>query len=105
MGWANMRDRMLDRVVDTFADGSAQYIANQSGPISLPFKVILERNLERTGPDGVFLTDSVGITWRKPDLLTVERGGVLIIGAERFIVEEVISDDGYMMTAACMVQP
>ncbi|MBX9754648.1 MAG: hypothetical protein K2X80_07835 [Pseudomonadaceae bacterium] len=68
-------------------------------------ELIIDRNLQRAGPDGLYLSDQVGITWAASAMLTANRGGLFEIGVQRFMVEELIVDDGYMLTAACMVAP
>lgn len=103
MGWANMRDRMLRTTVAVLNDGCATY---QDPAGSVPIggvEVLVDYNLQRAGPDGVFITDQVGITWRKAELPSAGRGGVFTHNGKRYLVEEVIANDGHMITAACMV--
>ncbi|MCY1561184.1 hypothetical protein D9M68_984110 [compost metagenome] len=68
-------------------------------------QVIIDRNLLQSGAEGVFRSDAVGVTWRREELAKAERGGFFLFGAERFLVEDIIADDGYMITAACMGAP
>ena len=105
MAWAEMRDRMHRSVVGQLKDGTAQYTGRTGAPVVADVEVLVDRNLMQTGPDGMFRSDAVGVTWRKEQLQAVERGGVFLFGAERLVVEDTISDDGQMATAACMVQP
>lgn len=105
MAWAAMRDRMHRHVVATLNDGIAQYQARAGDPVLSGLTVIIDRNLMQNGPDGVFRSNAVGVTWHKCQLAEVERGGVFTYGSERLVVEDTISDDGHMVTAACMVQP
>ena len=105
MGWAEMRDRMHERVVAHLNDGCAQYQSHDGAPSQSGVTVIIDRNLMQSGPEGMFRSDAVGVSWRKCQLATVVRGGIFTYGGERLVVEDVISDDGHMVTAACMVQP
>ena len=104
MGWAEMRDRMHERVVARLNDGCAQYQGLGGAPTHSVVTVIIDRNLMQAGPEGMFRSDAVGVTWRKSQLATVVRGGIFTYGAERLVVESIIADDGQMVTAACMVQ-
>lgn len=105
MGWAEMRDRMHERVVARLNDGCADYQGQNGTLVFQGLTVIIDRNLMQTGPDGMFPSDSVGVSWRKSQLATAERGGVFTFSGERLVVEQIIADDGHMVTAACMVQP
>ena len=97
--------RMDSRVQISLGNGTAQYTGRTGAPVVADIEVLVDRNLMQTGPDGMFRSDAVGVTWRKEQLQAVERGGVFLFGAERLVVEDTISDDGQMATAACMVQP
>ena len=105
MGWAEMRDRMHERVVARLNDGCADYQGQNGTLVFQGLTVIIDRNLMQSGPEGMFRSDAVGVSWRKCQLATVVRGGIFTYGGERLVVEDVISDDGHMVTAACMVQP
>lgn len=61
----------------------------------------VDRNVERAGADGAFVAVPVAITWPRAALAKVSRGGRFIVGAEAFVVEVVIADDGQWLTAAC----
>jgi hypothetical protein len=103
MAWADMRDRMHQRVVAHLNDGVAEY---RNGEIVVPgIDVMVERNLMQNGADGVFRSNAVGISWRTAQLSGVSRGGVFTHCGASYVVEDVITDDGHMITAACMVQP
>lgn len=105
MGWASMRDRMLNQAVSTFKDGAAQYTGPGGSPAASGVSVIIDRNLMQSGAEGMFRSDAVGVSWRKPELAAVARGGVFTVAGESFTVEDIIADDGHMITAACMVTP
>lgn len=98
-----MRDRMLNQAVSTFSDGSAQYAVPGGPPPVVGISVIIDRNLMQSGAEGMFRSDAVGLSWRKPVLASVARGGVFTVGGESFTVEDIVFDDGHMITAACMV--
>lgn len=102
MAWADMRDRMHERVVAHLNDGTAEYNANDGTPPVRCLPVIVENNLMQNGPEGLMRSDAIGVTWRKQLLETAERGGVFTHCGRRLIVEQVIADDGHMVTAACM---
>lgn len=102
MGWAAARDRLHRRVTATFQDGLATYQGPNGEPPVSGVSVIIDRNLMQSGPDGMFRSDATGVSWRVAQLCRVTRGGVFSVGCERFTVEETISDDGHMATAACM---
>jgi len=99
-----MRDRMHQRVVGRLNDGSAQY-QPQAGAVLAGIEVIVDHNLMQNGPEGVFRSNAVGISWRKAQLPKAERGGVFLHCGVSYVVEEIIADDGHMITAACMVSP
>ena len=100
-----MRDRMHERVVGKLNDGCAQYQGPGGAPVCQLPEVIVDRNLMQNGPDGMFPSDAVGVSWRKPLLPDAARGGIFTFCGERLLVEQIIADDGHMVTAACMVQP
>lgn len=67
--------------------------------------LMIDRNLQHEGPEGTFLTDAVGISWPASQMASAERGGVFEVGSDRFIIDDLIADDGHYLTASCMVQP
>lgn len=99
MSWATIRDRMDRRVVARLKDGHATY---QGSGIPAEAEVIVERNLMMNGPDGLFRSEATGFSWRKCTIPAVTRGGIFLYGGCRYVVEEIVSDDGHMVTAACM---
>lgn len=64
----------------------------------IPLQV--DRNLSYDGPDGVFITDKVGISWLAKDVPTASRGDLFVIGSSRYLVEKLIANDGWLLTAA-----
>jgi hypothetical protein len=64
----------------------------------------IDRNLEMEGAGGRFMTNVIGISWHASALASAKAGDLFVVGAERFIVEKLLADDGHMITAACMVQ-
>ena len=83
MGWAEMRDRMHERVVAHLNDGCAQYQGFDGAPAQSEVTVIIDRNLMQSGPEGMFRSDAVGVSWRKCQLATVVRGGIFTYGDPR----------------------
>lgn len=100
-----MRDRMLKRAVSALKDGTAQYHGRDGVPVGDPIEVIIDYNLMRAGPEGMFPTEAVGVTWRKPLLAYAERGGFFLHEGRKFVVEEPLTDDGHMISVACMEMP
>ena len=95
-----MRNRMDRSVLAKLNDGVAEYRGPGQQP--RPVTVMIEHNLVQIGPDGMFRSDATGFTWRKSELAGAERGDVFTFERCRYVVEEVISDDGHFVTAACM---
>lgn len=95
-----MRNRMDRSVLAKLNDGVAEYRGPGQQP--RPVTVMIEHNLVQNGPDGMFRSDATGFTWRKAELAGAERGDVFTFERCRYVVEEVISDDGHFVTAACM---
>lgn len=105
MAWAGMRDRMLRTTVAVLNDGCATYQSPQGSLIASDVQVLVDYNLQMAGAEGMFLTEQVGITWRKASLPSAGRGGIFTHSGKRYVIEDVIADDGHMITAACMVAP
>jgi len=103
MSWASMRDRMNRKNMRALNDGPACYQGASGSPQDVP-EVMIDFNIARSGPEGVFLTEQTGITYRKDVLCSVARGGIFIYDGRRFVVEEEIADDGMFVTVACMEQ-
>lgn len=105
MSWRAHLDGLNSTVMEVLHDGLAQYIGPQGGAPSAEFPVIIERNLERVGPEGLFVTDAIGIGWNKTDQPQAKRGATITYGHETFVIEEVLSDDGTHVFVACMEAP
>lgn len=86
-------------------DGRGDYLSATGELLASGLELILDRNVERTGPDGCFVSVPVAIAWRKAELPGVARGGRFLVGAQAFVVEAVIGDDGHLLTAACLEAP
>jgi hypothetical protein len=105
MAWSDMRDRMLKSAVAHLNDGTADYQPPGTNPEVTGIDVIVDHNLLQNGADGVFRSNAVGISWRKEQLGSVVRGGVFTHNGASYVVEDTVSDDGHMITVACMVAP
>lgn len=103
-GFGALIDRMDASIMKALNDGLGDYFDAAGLPVAQGIELIVDQNLERAGAGGVFLSDAIGITWNKPDLASVARGGRFLFDSVSYIVEETIADDGHMATAACMVQ-
>lgn len=88
-------------IMASLNDGNGDY-QDPSGRLALGIELIIDRNLQHAGPDGVFLSSAVGITCRNAQVGVVNRGGMFVFGSARLVVETIIADDGHMLTAACM---
>lgn len=94
---------MDDAIEASLSDGYARYEPGRPGGVAVDcVEVMLDENLARNGPDGLVITNTVGITWRKGRLREAERGGVFIMCRRRFIVEQPIAEDGQWVTVACL---
>ncbi|MDH1011991.1 hypothetical protein N5J43_16950 [Pseudomonas nicosulfuronedens] len=101
-----MRDRLHERVVERLNDGTAEYRAKDGRVVISNLTVIVDHNLMQNGPSGLMRSEAVGISWRKPLLDAVERGGMFVLCCgRRLLVEDIAADDGHMVTAACMEVP
>lgn len=98
-------DEIDAAVMAALKDGHGDYFGSAGAPVAQGIELMVDPNLQRVGANGVFLSDAVGITWRKSALAGVTRGGFFDFDGARYIVEETIADDGQWATAACMVQP
>lgn len=102
-GFGNALASMDAAIMRALNDGLGDYFESDGMPTAQGIELIVDHNLERVGAGGVFMSDAVGITWNKPDLASVTRGGYFVFDSVRYIVEETIADDGHMATAVCMV--
>lgn len=84
------------------ADAIGTYQNGQQAPVG-DLDLMLDRGVQLEGANEAFLASTVAITWAVAQMPRAERGGVFAVGLERFTVEQVIADDGHMITAACMV--
>jgi len=98
-----MRNRMNQKTMRTLTDGLATY-TDRNGTTYPPIQIMVDFNIERTGPEGVYLTDQVGITFNASDLSEAGRTGIFVYDCRRFIVEDEIANDGHVITVACMEQ-
>lgn len=105
MSWRAHLDGLNSTVMQALHDGLAQYTDPQGGTPSAEFAVIIEHNLERVGPEGVFITEALGIGWNKTDQPKAQRGAKITYGTQTFVIEEVLSDDGTHVFVACMEAP
>lgn len=101
----DLTERMDAAILASLNDGAADYVDAAGLPVASGVTVIVDRNLERTGADGMFLAIPLAVSWRKADLASVGRGGVFTVGVERYLVESIVGDDGHFVTASCMEAP
>ncbi|SEI99677.1 hypothetical protein SAMN04244572_02383 [Azotobacter beijerinckii] len=98
-------DDLSAAIMASLGDGKADCLDAEGSTVARGIDVIIEHNLQRVGPEGLFVSTAVGITWNTADLPGTERGGTFVVGSRRYLVEEIVSDDGQMATAACMEAP
>jgi len=65
-------------------------------------QLVIDHNLQQVGPQGLQATDALGISCRREQVPDVARGDQFIVGCKRYTVEVVLSNDGHVITAACM---
>lgn len=63
-------------------------------------ELIVLRDVERVGPDGVLVVDQVQVSALACQLDKVRRDGVFTFGAERWKVSVPVRNDGVIVTAA-----
>lgn len=102
MGWASRRARLNRAVARHLSDGTASYQPPHGMGTVAGIPVIVDHNLMQAGAEGVFRTDATGITWNASDLPRAARGGIFTIDCRRYTVEDILRDDGQVITAACM---
>lgn len=105
MAFADLVNDIDAMLMSSLNDGKGDYFDSAGIPVAQGIELIIDRNLQQAGPDGVFLSNAVGITCRNVEVGGVNRGGLFVIGGDRFVVETIIADDGHMLTAACMESP
>lgn len=104
---------MFDALVDdmdaallaSLNDGAADYLDATETLVASGIAVMVDRDVQHAGPDGLFVTVPVSVTWRKAQLAAVERGGRFVVGADTFIVEDILADDGHLITVSCLEAP
>jgi hypothetical protein len=102
--FARMQARLNRVATARLSDSLGSY--QQAGQLPVDGLALqIDRGVDLTGAGDVFQGCTVAITVSKAQLGAVVRGGLFIVGAERFTVERPIADDGHMITAACMVAP
>jgi len=92
--------RLNSTAVDRLTDSTGSY--SHAGTTVPGLPLLIDRNIERAGPDGMFIAVPIAITWRKAGLPSVARGGRFEVDARVYVVEAPIADDGYWMTASCV---
>ena len=89
-------------VMSALNDGCGHYIDAGGVLRAKDIELIIDHNLQRVGPNGALVADALGITYRKAAMQQPERGGVFVFACKRYVVEEIVIDDGDFATAACM---
>lgn len=100
--FSDMVEDMDEQIMFSLADAIGMYRGPELGPVHSGIDLIIDRDVGFAGPEGMLLADAIGITWRRVALPCAERGGIFTVGSTRYVIEKVISDDGHMVTAACM---
>ncbi|MFG5863639.1 hypothetical protein [Metapseudomonas sp. CR1201] len=103
VSFADQAEEVDSILLDTFSDGCGDYHDATGLHVASNIPLIIDHSVVRAGPEGMLITDAVGITWSKTAVPCADvRGGIFFIGAKRYTVEEIVSDDGSLVTAACM---
>ncbi|MEB2328100.1 MAG: hypothetical protein OZ926_14755 [Pseudomonas sp.] len=91
-------------IMASLSDGEGEFI-HPDGQIVRNVPLMLDHNLQINGPEGLYRSDAVGVTWRRQSVpCAVGRGGIFVFRKRRYLVEGILIDDGHMVTAACMEQ-
>lgn len=91
-------------IMASLGDGAGDY-QHQDGQVIRNVELIIDHNLQINGPEGLYRSDVVGITWQQQAIpCSVGRGGIFVYRKRRYLVEDILVDDGHMATAACMEQ-
>lgn len=105
VGFADLIDEMDGAIMASLKDGHGDYRDANGLQVASGIELIVDRNLQRAGANGVFMSSAVGITCRRAAVGSICRGGLFVLDAVRYQVEDIIEDDGHMLTAACMEVP
>lgn len=103
--FGDLIDDMDDMIMASLTDGHGDYRDANGLPVASGIGLIVDRNLQHAGANGVFLSSAVGITCRRAAVGSICRGGLFVFDGVRYQVEDIIEDDGHMLTAACMEVP
>lgn len=91
-------------IMASLSDGEGEFI-HPDGQIVRNVPLMLDHNLQINGPEGLYRSDVVGVTWRRATVrCAVGRGGIFLYRKRRYLVEDILEDDGHMATAVCMEQ-
>lgn len=91
-------------IMESLSDGEGDFV-HPDGTVIRNVPLMLDHNLQLNGPEGMFRSDAVAITWRRAAVpCVVGRGGMFVYRARRYLVEDILDDDGHLATAACMEQ-
>lgn len=101
-GFSDLVEGMDEQIMSSLADAVGTYTDPETGRVQSGIDLMVDHDIGTSGPEGFLLSDAVGITWRRIALSCADRGGIFTVAGVRYVVEKVISDDGHMVTAACM---
>lgn len=103
-GFGDLVAGMDAEIFDSLHDSLGEL--HQAGkPLRCGLQLIVDHNLQRVGAEGLFASDAVGISCRVAQVGDVRRGDIFVVGRKRYTVEDVIRNDGHVISAACMVTP
>lgn len=105
VSFRELTESMDAALLASLNDGAADYLDATETLVASGIAVMIDRDVQHAGPDGMFVTVPVSVTWRKALLAAVERGGYFVAGAERYIVEDILADDGHLITVSCLEAP
>lgn len=83
-------------------DSIGEYRGTGVAPVC-GIELVIDRDLRELGAEDAFLAGAVLIEYNTQQLRRIDRGGVFLVGGERFVVERPLSDDGHRSQVLCMV--
>lgn len=95
--FARLQERLHRACSDRLSDSIGTFTSPGCAPVE-DVPLMVDRNIDLTGADDTFIGRGTVITFYVRDIASAARGDFFQIGCERFVVEQVASDDGHMIT-------
>lgn len=101
-------NKVMERLHRVGSQRLADSVGTYTEPGRLPVCGIplqTDQNLLINGAEGLMRSNQTAVGWYKTDLPAVAlRRGIFEVNGKRLLIEDIIEDDGHMITAACMEQ-